>query len=216
MDRKLAVQKILEKINGRTYLEIGVEDGYIFGQINAENKIGVDPMPAQEKVARILNENTKYFEMASDDFFKNEAEKIFSKSGIDAALIDGLHEYRQALRDVKNCLRYLNANGVIVMHDCNPATEEMQIVPRMQAVWTGDVWKAVAHMRQSMNDINIFVLNCDYGLGIITKGKPENMLDCSAEELENLSYEDLKNNREKLLNLKDAGYLQDFLEKLNG
>ncbi|MGA8123581.1 MAG: class I SAM-dependent methyltransferase [Mycobacterium sp.] len=35
--------------------------------------------------------------------------------------MDGLHTYRQVVRDVENTLRHLRDDGGIVLHDCNPA-----------------------------------------------------------------------------------------------
>ncbi len=227
INRVTVIQNILKKINGNTYLEIGVSNGSTFEAIDAKNKIGVDPMPPAKKVIKILNQNTKYFKMTSDDFFKNEAKKTLGKYKVDVVLIDGLHEYRQVLRDVKNCLKYLNKNGVIVMHDCNPwsATVALPAVSiekaaekaKMQKLiwmgfWTGDVWKSVVYLRSFKKDINLFVLNCDCGLGIITKGKPENMLDYSVKDIEKMGYQDLNSNRKEFLNLKNKKYFSIFIK----
>ena len=82
--------------------------------------------------------------MTSDEFFKQN-EKRF-----DLIFIDGLHEANQVFRDVKNSLNYLNENGVILLHDCNPSIEEHQTFPqsldhnkRHLNIWLGDTWKTV-------------------------------------------------------------------------
>jgi len=60
--------------------------------------------------------------MESDTFFVQEKLRL-SEHGLDVVFIDGLHTFLQSLKDVQNSLRYLNANGVIVLHDCNPLSE---------------------------------------------------------------------------------------------
>jgi len=56
------------------------------------------------------------------------------------------------------------------------------------------------------------VLDCDFGLGIITKKKPENMLNYSADAVCNLSYNDLEKERQSLINLKNLNSLQELLK----
>ena len=159
-----------------------------------------------------------YFNITSDDFFLNHKE-ILSDKKIDVAFIDGLHTFEQSLKDVLNCLEYLNEKGIIVMHDCSPRSETIgsSVMSREEASnpnWSGDVWKTIAYLRSNRTDLNVFVLDCDYGLGIITRGKPEYLLDYSPEELENLNYEELQKNRVKILNLKKPSYFLEFLKTL--
>ena len=85
--------------------------------------------------------------------------------------IDGLHHHEQVYRDVTNSLDGLSVSGTIVLHDCNPRNEEMQRVPRVQAEWTGDCWKAIARMRATRPDLNVSVLDTDYGLGVVQRGR---------------------------------------------
>ena len=141
--------------------------------------------------------------------------------------IDGLHTYEQSLIDVQNTLKFLNPTGVIVMHDCNPK-DKLSALPgnSLHEVsqlnlkgwnneWCGDVWKTIANLRSVRSDLNIFVLDCDFGLGIITRGKPNNSLDFSKSKLKNLRYSDLEQGRENILNLKSENYLEEFLYTLS-
>ena len=70
----------------------------------------------------LSNLNARYYEMPSDEFFKQHAAGLFTQQAVDICLVDGMHEYHYALRDVENALRYLQQDGVIIMHDCNPAS----------------------------------------------------------------------------------------------
>ena len=124
VNRVKAVQQALDRRVKRVYLEIGVERGAIFWLITADEKIAVDPAfklwALTRRLADAKARTTYYFETTSDAFFANET-TFLAQHGIDVALIDGLHTYRQVLRDVENTLRYLRDDGVIVLHDCNPA-----------------------------------------------------------------------------------------------
>ena len=90
------------------------------------------------------------------------------------------------MRDVENTLRYLRDDGVIVLHDCNPANASIACPATsyadfraqhrwwnllwVHASWSGDVWKAIVQLRSTRHDLRIAVLNCDHGVGIIRKG----------------------------------------------
>ncbi len=129
-----------------------------------------------------------------------------------------MHEYGYALRDIENMVQYMADDAVIVVHDCNPQTKEAGgTFEEYQArdykdVWNGDVWKSILHIRSMRNDLKVFVLDCDHGIGIITKGTPGQMLSYTTEEINSLQYEDFDANRNEWLNLKPENYLYDFLE----
>ena len=229
MSRVTVIQKIIDNKRAKTYLEIGVLAGDAFLRIKIKNKWAVDPHFIIEPLKKIryyfknpFNIFSKYFSMDSDTFF-DKKDALLAGCGVDVAFIDGLHTFSQSLKDVENTLKYLNKNGVIVLHDCNPLSEaaatparsisEIQKItpPGFTGIWNGDVWKTVAYLRATRQDLRIFVLDCDSGLGIITKGVPENMLNYSAEDVLNLSYHDLSKDRQSLLNLKDVTYFKEFL-----
>ncbi|GAA4787069.1 hypothetical protein GCM10023231_14000 [Olivibacter ginsenosidimutans] len=68
--------------------------------------------------------------------------------------------------------------------------------------WHGDVWKAIVHFRSIREDLQVQVFDCDFGIGIVKKGKPESMLSFDPREISAMSYEDLEKNRREFLNLK--------------
>ena len=232
MNRVTVIQKIIRRVNARVYLEIGIQQGKCFLEIKAPKKMGVDPSfsigPIRKLIFHLLNIRNffnEYYAMTSDDFFRAKSD-VLKQGGLDVVFIDGLHTYGQTLKDVNNSLEYLNKGGVIVMHDCNPRSAtiahpansfehaESMHLPDWTKEWCGDVWKTVVHLRASRSDLNIFVLDCDCGLGIITKAAPENTLKYSAQELRNLSYGDLEKDRINILNLKDQKYFKGFIKTL--
>ena len=229
MKRTEVIQKLINKTKARTYLEIGVSRGSNFFPIKARRKIGVDPhfsFGSRKKIKwnckNLYNLLAQYYEMDSDAFF---AQSRLNR-GADVVFIDGLHTYQQSLRDVENSLRCLNPRGVIIMHDCNPQSEAeacpalsldhaATLNPRDRGgEWNGDVWKTICRLRSTYQDLNVFVLDCDQGLGIITQGKPEGLLSFTPAQVDNLIYSDLAKDRQMLLNLKDKDYLYEFLKTI--
>jgi hypothetical protein len=228
------IQQTISKKKARCYLEIGVKKGKVFLNVAARKKIAVDPefkiKPKKKFAACFQNASNlfnTYYEMTSDDFFANRGQYLSRLKGIDIVFIDGLHTHEQTLKDVENCLTYLNKDGVIIMHDCNPATEiqaspaddreqaaDVRLHGKKQA-WSGDVWKTIAHLRSKRKDLNVFVLDCDHGVGIVTHGQPDNLLAFSEQSIKDLSYSDLAKDREHILNLKPPDYLQKFLSQCN-
>jgi|YNPNPStandDraft_1061719.scaffolds.fasta_scaffold75979_1 hypothetical protein len=217
LNRTTIIQHLINKFNYKTYLEIGVERGINFFQIDVELKIGVDPyfiIPGGYKAT----ENEKFYEVTSDEFFKNPPQKILEE-GLDIVFIDGLHTYEQSLRDVENSLKYLNAKGVIVLHDClpdspaaaMPSLEEAEQHPDFRGVWTGDVYKTIIHLRTTRPDLFVVVIDTDWGVGIIRKGKPESMLSMNTEDIKNMAFDEFAKNKEKFLNLKPKEWFYDML-----
>jgi hypothetical protein len=235
MNRLNVIQKIIDKVQAKTYVEIGVSLGNVFLNIEAPKKIGIDPGYIFSKTKNLRLklglDKEKMFRMPSDDFFQMNAPETL-KEGVDVVFVDGMHTYEHSLRDVENSLKYLNVGGVIVMHDCNPlnyasaypikaSTDEMiplinnLEMPGYNTTWAGDVWKAVAHLRIVRNDLNIFTLDLDWGMGIITKGQHKPLENYSIRDIENMDYYAFEKDRENILNLKHPKYLLDFLNTLS-
>lgn len=232
MNRLTVIQTVIDAKGSHTYLEIGVNNGAIFFRVKAKHKIAVDPKFAFSKFKQFRyflknpsNLSNKCYETTSDEFFAHRSDEI-AQSGIDVAFVDGLHTFEQSLRDVQNCLRYLNPGGVIIVHDCSPPSESAAFPaasvghaieanpPGWTGDWCGDVWKTIAYLRSTETNLNIFVLDCDMGVGILTQGTPETMLGFTKEDIDVCTYKDLDNRRQEILNLKNPEYLGTFLEKL--
>ena len=103
-------------------------------------------------------------EKTRDEFFKDNT------GTFDLVFIDGLHEYAQVKKDILNSLKFLNKDGLILVHDCLPESMSKQAVPRYRMIWNGDVWKAIVDLRQNDN-IEIYTCEMDQGIGIIQTKK---------------------------------------------
>lgn len=226
--RTEVIQKVCSTLNAQTYIEIGVRHGDCFTQIEAPRKIAIDPIQPKPAVAASLKEGVFYYEMYSDDFFSSHTD-LFSEKKIDVAFVDGLHTYQQSLRDALNCLDHMSERGVLVMHDCNPTDEAKGIPAPLEEVamecaaqkgllirggWMGDVWKTIVYLRSLRPDLYVCTLDCDWGIGLVMKGVPENPLSFSALDIDCLTYQDFEKNRNLFLNLKEQDFLYDFLAML--
>lgn len=210
------IQYIIDKKKPRVYLEIGVNKGATFQHIKGPKlKIGVDPNFLISKLRiKTPNLRNKYFEITSDEFFKNE-KKLLETKGLNVVFIDGLHTYEQSLEDVKNSLKFIENKGVIVLHDCNPPEEVLADPSRPNGLikgWCGNVWKTIVHLRSLYEELNVFVVDIDVGLGIVTLNKPKNTLEFDESEITKLSYKDLDANRKDFLNLKSEKYFKQYID----
>lgn len=179
--RASIINHLIKRFNYKKYLEIGYYDGTNFSHINADIKYSVDPYPLK---------HTNSHRMTSDEFFKNNS-TIF-----DIIFVDGLHHSDQVYKDIVNSLKFLSERGTIVCHDMNPKTEKEQLVPRVSKHWTGDCWKAFVKLRSENNDLEMFVVDIDHGIGIIRR-KIGNKFELS----DSLTYRNLVKHRVEWLNL---------------
>ncbi|KKN60593.1 hypothetical protein LCGC14_0530330 [marine sediment metagenome] len=191
MNRTGVINGLVKKYNYTSYLEIGVKNPKNnFDVILIEDKDGVDPEWRRPPVSG------NKFVMTSDDFFN----QIGKDKRYDLVFIDGLHHFEQIDKDIVNSLKHLNDNGTVVIHDCNPTIVSMQSRPRIAGRWTGDGWKSVFKLRYFRNDLSIFVVNVDFGCGVIRRGKQElYKTDVDIEEC--LKWKYFNRNRKEILNL---------------
>ncbi len=182
MDRTKIIQSLINLTNTEKYLEIGMGPGLNHLSINCKFKTCVDPTPTVPVT----------YSMTSDDFFKQNKEKF----GV--VFIDGLHWSEQVYKDILNSLDVLDDGGYVICHDMNPSSEFVQRYPQPEAYceWTGDCWKAWVKIKSERDDLNMFVVDTDYGCGVITKGS-QGLVTIDSE----LTWDDLDKNRKELLNL---------------
>ena len=232
MNRITVIQECINLTNTKTYLEIGVAKGLCFFKLKARRKIAVDPSFIFSKKRKWrscftnpCNFRSRYFEMTSDLFFKMHRE-ILIKAPPEIVFLDGLHTHEQSFRDFENVLPFIASGGLIILHDCNPSSaaastpadsyeHARKLNPEgWTGEWSGDVWKTIPKIRKTYPDLSVFVLDCDYGLGIITKRSKIPPTSISIPSTDNLTYQDLEQNREKILNIKAPEYFEEFLESI--
>lgn len=187
------ISSLVNKCKFTSYLEIGIKNGKLYKNIKCKNKLGVDPSP-------IWSDDT-ICHKTSDEFFKT------NKRTFDIIFIDGWHESEQVLRDINNSLNFLNPNGFILMHDCNPSLYDRQKAP---TPWNGDCWKALVKAR-TIYPYEIFTVDADQGIGVINTRKTSKKT-FNINEI--LTYNYLETNRSSCLNLKTKEFFKKFVDDL--
>jgi len=181
MLRSEIINSLINKFSYTSYLEIGVcSEEHNFNLIKCDEKYGIDP------------NGCSTYAMTSDEFFK------INIRSYDIVFIDGLHTEEQVDRDIQNSLKYLNKGGSIVLHDCLPFSREHQReIYGGYGMWAGTVWKSIAKLRTSREDLSIEVVDTDYGCGIIQRGNQK--LYSTSEDY--LDYSFYASNRIELMNI---------------
>lgn len=176
MTRTEVIQRMINFRSFKTYLEVGSYRNENVKNLKIDRKVTVDPDP----------DAYANYQMTSDQYFAENDEKF------DIIFIDGLHEHSQVWRDIRNSLGHLNPNGVIVMHDCMPKSEKMQVwdnKSHQSEEWTGDTWKAYYKAYGELS-YKVYVVDTDYGCGVIdTSEKYKEDINWKVD-MEKLKYED--------------------------
>ena len=202
MNRTDVINALIVKNNYKSYLEIGLDNpNNNYNNIKCDLKECVDPfiidhhkngfdVNVTEEFLKSI-ETILTYRMTSDDFFEQ------NNKTYDIVFIDGMHTKEQVSKDIINSLKVLNTGGKIVVHDCLPAFEEAQIVPRIQAHWNGDVWKTIPELKKQ--NIKYNTVNTDEGICIIDF--MENKQDLKYVESWEFEWKDFEKNKSELMNV---------------
>lgn len=183
MTRTQIINRFILKYSYKSYLEIGVHNGENFRAVHCPRKVGVDPDATSK--ATVFK--------TSDDFFSDNREFF------DIVFLDGLHHAIQLYKDILNSLKFLSPGGTILLHDMMPTSDKCQEVPRIQGEWTGDCWMAFVWLRATRPDLEMYVINSDFGVGVIHRGAQEPLTIS-----ENITYLNFEKNKTLWLNLKEV------------
>jgi hypothetical protein len=222
INRNSIVNHLIKKYNCKKYLEIGVYNCYHFNDVYVDEKYGVDPFPKLDDPIYQHWANQIY-RMKSSDFF----EKIDPMEKYDLIFIDGCLYEENVMNDILKSLEHLTENGTIVLHDCNPPIEFLQRddyntkycgIKGDKIIWNnrtysdrhyqGFAWKVITKLRCEREDLEISVVDCDWGVGIIRRGKQE-LFKMVEDKKEIYKYETFIKYRKYMLNLISA---EKFLE----
>lgn len=168
INRYSIINHLFSKYNMKDshYLEIGVWTGATFKKVNSKYKDGVDP-------GQYGDYDCVNYKMTSDEFFSKHTTKKY-----DFIFIDGLHTAHQVSKDIFNSIEHLNDGGVIMLDDVYPHNKNEQYALDLNKVGaqTGDVWKAVYHILDTIKSISseiLFVKDTERG-NLIFKIKKNN------------------------------------------
>jgi len=196
------VQMIIDKLDAKRYLEVGVHSFETFNKIVCDEKVAVDPLPRYDNYKNRDNESV--VEKTSDLFFNDEDIEKF-----DVIFLDGFHEANQLKRDIDSSLKNLSDEGIIVCHDCNPSGYLQQAFPPKT---NGDCWRAFTAIVEKRKDLEAFVVNCDHGIGIIRRKK--NSHKEIQYSISDISFIEFETNKREILKLCKYSEFNDWIDKL--
>lgn len=149
------INVLIQRTNAKRYLEIGVSTGECFNKIRCDEKISVDPNVAATH------------KMTSNIFFEQ-----YQGDPFDIIFIDAEHRREQVLLDILNALCIVNPTGAVVVHDCDPPSEEAGGRESCGGLWCGDVWQAWLDARLHFSSSCwTGVVDADLGCGVILPWK---------------------------------------------
>jgi len=202
------------------YLEIGVNKGETFSDVDIAFKDGVDPA-FQFDTLLLASEKLRFFSETSDEFWISDHPRKY-----DVIMLDGLHTFEQTFKDLLCSMRFSHERTVWLIDDTLPC-DVFSAIPDQQRSyrerqkmrldgfpWHGDVFKIVPA-------ILYFLPVLEY-VTIINSGNPQTLawynprpnLQVTSNILESITrmtYFDIEHNL-SLFNLVDE---VDALDRLN-
>ena len=147
-----------------TYLEVGVFRGTTLEAADVPFRVGVDPVPQFD--TNLLPAGVIFFSGDSDTYF----DQLDTRVKFDLVYLDGLHEWKQTLRDLAHSLEHTHAYSLILLDDVQPVNA-LSSVPDMdtslsaqrnQGVtteeWQGDVYKVLVYLQLFVPGLRFVVL----------------------------------------------------------
>jgi hypothetical protein len=187
------INRLAEALGAKTYMEIGVEYGRTFFDVDIENKVAIDP-DFRFDPKSVNTPGCAFFPMTSDAFFAHH-----DGSSFDIIFLDGLHESEQTLRDLLNCLPLCHPNTVIVIDDVMPTDCFSGLRDHADAIrfremnggqgpaWHGDVYKVVYFLHDFMPGLSYATIDDGWNRQTLVWRKPRQQFTPVFNNLETIS-----------------------------
>lgn len=142
------VKRIADHIEAQSYLEIGVFNGKTFNNLSFPRQVGVDPRFGFD-VEEFKRDGVEFITKTSDEFFITRDRSY----PFDIVFLDGLHTFKQTLRDFCNSLTCAHPRTVWLIDDVLPSDVYSSLPIAGEArgfrkkagiisnAWHGDVYK---------------------------------------------------------------------------
>jgi hypothetical protein len=159
-------QQMHERLQPRTYLEIGVAEGKSI-RLARCRAVGIDPGYA---ITYPIDNDLALVRTTSDEYFtrENPLEPTGGRA-FDMAFIDGLHLFEFALRDFINTEAHSTEQSLIVFDDVLPRTTDEAARQRHTKAWTGDVFPILAVLAEYRPELTVIPVNTQpTGLLLVT------------------------------------------------
>lgn len=163
-DHVVFAQWLVNRINPKVIVDLGVDYGYStfsFAIPQIGHVYGIDCFEGDcnsgiRNTLENVNESKKNLELDNITFIKgyfDEIVKVWDKP-IDILHIDGFHTYESVKNDYENWSKFLNDDGIILLHDTMLEDENFGIKKFFEEI-----------------DLPKVNFTCSYGLGVVSKNK---------------------------------------------
>lgn len=109
------------------------------------------------------------FRSASFDISQCVEQIQKNKLRYDIIFVDPWHEYATSYRDLQIAVNLLAKNGIIVVHDCFPSSQQIAHPRPQEGEWCGVTYKAYIDFVTARSYLDYCTVNIDYGCGIIRR-----------------------------------------------
>jgi hypothetical protein len=211
----------LAKINSaKSYLEIGVDDGGTFFNVDVEKKTAVDPVfkfNPEDHAAHGIN----YYEMTSDAFFAQISDP---SDRYDLIYLDGLHTFDQTLRDFCTTLSLSHSKTIWLIDDTHPHSiasaastiKKSKLYRRLfrdsNRAWYGDVYKAICAIHDFF-PLFKYATYTGHGQTVVWQERREDFEPTwnSMGKISRIGYSEFSSTKQRHLNIESEN---DILKKL--
>ena len=218
--RKYDIINLLgKKFNYNSYLEISsISTGYTYDRIDSNiftRKSGIHYIQDTDEIDtnKVPRRKDINIEPNKYEYHHNKVRNEDIK--YDIVFIDSWHTYQQSLKDIYTALELVSNNGIIIVHDCCPYTEDL-IGPCNGGEWCGQTYEAFINFRYDHKELETFCVYTDYGCGIISLNwdfsVPISYTKYDKDELKNWKY--FNENKKELLNLIEPDEFMEYYNKL--
>jgi len=144
--------------------------------------------------------------------FDDHLKKIIDKNQkYDVILVDAFHTVEHTIRDLEAAVSLLSSNGIIIAHDCCPDSEALVGPFKKKGAWSGQTYEGYIRFLLKNNHFENFVINIDYGCGIIRPYNKSTIKRDFAVDVDKLSsWEYFWEHRKQLLNLESIDKIYDL------
>jgi|GEM_PF-5431802 len=164
------INEIARRVGARSYLEIGVQAGKTFFNVDIPVKVAVDPNFLFDYKEHASGE-VIFYNCTSDDFFSS----VDNSPTFDIVFLDGMHTFDQTYRDFCNALLHTHQRSIIIIDDTMPndyysslRSQETCMYRRKHEApgssigeWRGDVYKILLFLNLFHSSLGFITVSND-------------------------------------------------------
>ncbi len=202
----------------KNYLEIGVQEGRTFFDLDFQYQVAVDPF-FRFDYAKHASNRLQFFEEASDRYFSRKTECKF-----DLIFLDGLHTFDQTFRDFCASIHFAHEQTIWLIDDSVPSgmlaasrnSAFHKVARRLlnQPEWMGDVYKVIYAIHDYFPQYNFATFE-NPGQTVVWKSTRNDFspFSRSIHQISGLSYFKFLRTHDKVFNKMDDRKVYEALRK---